>query len=254
MKVQISLGGTTLAILVGLAGTAAAQTSAPSLRSTPTIEEREAEAKIACLGGRPDRGIEILAQLYTETNEPNYLYNQGRCFQQNSRHAEALSRFREYLRKAQGLSPQERDEVQTFIKECEAQKDQTGGPGPTAVVSSAGDEAARAASTGRMRTIGYAAAGVGVAALAVGAVMSWQVKAKQDAFEKDHKLSFSQTEYNSGQRVEVLQWVGYAVGVVALGTGGIFYYLGSQHHEGGGVALVPVVTGTTAGALLRMGL
>jgi hypothetical protein len=248
MKVQPGLGalGAAIVALLAAATPAAAQ----------TIDEREAEAKVACLAGKADRGIEILAKLYAETNEPNYLFNQARCFQQNNRPDEALSRFREYLRKARDLSPQDREEVDRFIKECEAQKAESArlaAPAPTSPEAALqADQPARVASAKRMRTIGYVAAGVGVAALAFGATMSWQVKAKQDAFEKDHRLSFSQTEYNSGQRVEVLQWVGYAVGAVALGTGGIFYYLGSQGHEARSMAFVPVVTGTSAGALVRL--
>ena len=55
-------------------------------------EGRELQAKEACLGGHPDKGIELLAQLYAETNDPTYIYNQGRCFEQNGRPADAVTR------------------------------------------------------------------------------------------------------------------------------------------------------------------
>src|SRR5450631_2643141 len=71
-------------------------------------DARELQAKEACLGGHPDKGIELLAQLYAETNDPTYIYNQGRCFEQNGKASDALTRFREYLRKAPGLSADER--------------------------------------------------------------------------------------------------------------------------------------------------
>src|SRR6185503_1526342 len=75
-------------------------------------DPRELEAKKACLANKPDRGIELLAELYAETNEATYIYNQGRCYQQNGRSADALIRFREYLRKAQGLPAADKAEVE----------------------------------------------------------------------------------------------------------------------------------------------
>ena len=84
-------------------------------------DPRELEAKKACLGGRPDRGIELLAEMYAETNDPTYIYNQGRCFQQNGKPREALTRFREYMRKARDLSPDDKALVEGYISELEQQ-------------------------------------------------------------------------------------------------------------------------------------
>lgn len=55
-------------------------------------------ARTACLAGDYSKGATILSQLFVETKDPNYIYNQARCFEQNSRYQEALSRFQEYLR------------------------------------------------------------------------------------------------------------------------------------------------------------
>jgi hypothetical protein len=84
-------------------------------------DPREREAKKACLGGRTARGIELLAEMYAETNDPTYIYNQGRCFQQSGNAREALSRFREYLRKAPTMSADDRALVQGYISELEEQ-------------------------------------------------------------------------------------------------------------------------------------
>ena len=99
-------------LLVGLmSGVASAQERDP----------RELEAKKACLGGRPDRGIELLAEMYAETNDPTYIYNQGRCYQQNGNAREALTRFREYMRKAHDMSADDKALVQGYISELEDQ-------------------------------------------------------------------------------------------------------------------------------------
>ena len=98
-----------LIVAVGAGGVARAQ------------DARELQAKEACLGGHPDKGIELLAQLYAETNDPTYIYNQGRCFEQNGRATDAVTRFREYLRKAQNLAPDEKTDLQKRIDDLEAQ-------------------------------------------------------------------------------------------------------------------------------------
>ena len=90
---------------------------------------REVEAKKACLARHTDRGIELLAELYAETNDPTYIYNQARCFQQGGKPQEALVSFREYLRKARDLPADEKAQVQGYITELEAQTRQ-GSPAP----------------------------------------------------------------------------------------------------------------------------
>ncbi|HSY38574.1 MAG TPA: hypothetical protein VLA79_03570, partial [Polyangia bacterium] len=107
-------------------------------------DARELQAKEACLGGHPDKGIELLAQLYAETNDPTYIYNQGRCFEQNGRATDAVTRFREYLRKAQNLAPDEKTDLQKRIDDLEAQtrpavtvSPAPGRAGPVAVTTAA---------------------------------------------------------------------------------------------------------------------
>ena len=197
----------------------------------------------------------LLAQLYTDTNDPNYIFNQARCFQQNSHPDEAISRFREYLRKARNLPAQEREEVQQYIGECEAMKTEAlRGRAPAAPADGALEQVkvARADTARRMRTVGLVSAGVGALGLGFGIVMSLQVRAREDEFERKNLVTFNQKDYNSGQRIETLQWVGYAAGVVALGTGALFYFLGSQGDEPRAVSLAPVITRTGGGALLRV--
>jgi hypothetical protein len=78
------------------------------------------QAHKACLSGQTDKGIAILAELYATNKKANYIYNQARCYQQNDRPAEAISRFREYLRVAGKISAKEEREVRKQIAECQA--------------------------------------------------------------------------------------------------------------------------------------
>jgi len=81
---------------------------------------RERQAKKACLSGDYVKGVSILAELYVETEEPTYLYNQGRCYEQNVRYVEAAERFREYMRKARRMTAKEKADAEKHIAECEA--------------------------------------------------------------------------------------------------------------------------------------
>jgi hypothetical protein len=91
---------------------------APPVRGA-SVESRQKAAKKACLLGDVDKGAEILADLYVETNDETYIYNQGRCFEQNGKNEQAVLRFKEYLRKAKNLRPADRDAVVKKIDELQ---------------------------------------------------------------------------------------------------------------------------------------
>jgi hypothetical protein len=96
----------------------AALAVAPRARGAD-VESRQRAAKKACLLGNVDKGAEILADLYVETNDETYIYNQGRCFEQNGKNEQAALRFREYLRKAKNLRPADREGVLKKIGELQ---------------------------------------------------------------------------------------------------------------------------------------
>ena len=105
-----------------------------------SVESRERAAKKACLLGDVDKGAEILADIYVSTNDPTYIYNQGRCFEQNGMNDRAVLRFKEYLRKAKGLSQADSDAVLKKIDELQGAAGQHGAqpaPAPTAQPSAA---------------------------------------------------------------------------------------------------------------------
>jgi tetratricopeptide (TPR) repeat protein len=107
-------------VLVGLSATAQA---APS--------QRELDAREAFAAGRYEQALDLFAKLYAETLHPTYLRNIGRCEQNLGQPEKAIASFREYLRKARGLPPEERSEVEGYIKEMEAlQARRASPPGP----------------------------------------------------------------------------------------------------------------------------
>jgi hypothetical protein len=187
-------------------------------------ESRQVKAKRACAAGRVEEGVEILAALYAESGDVNYVYNQGRCYQQNGRVDQALNRFREYLRRATGASEQERAEVRGFIEELERQRERTSPPQPERPA----DQGAR---SGRLRTAGVTLAVVGVAAVGTGVVLSLKVRGSARDVERYVRDTQPYADpqvvagkMRSGGRLETFQWVAYGAGVAAL-AGGVSCYL-----------------------------
>ena len=90
---------------------------APALAAT---DKRELQAREDFAAGRYQEALDIFAKLYAEKLHPNYLRNIGRCYQNLGDPDKAISAFREYLRKAKGVSVEERAEVEGYIKEMEA--------------------------------------------------------------------------------------------------------------------------------------
>jgi hypothetical protein len=177
-------------------------------------DPREADAQHACLTGDYQHGIDLLAQLYIVSDDVNYLYNQGRCLQQNGRFAEAIPRFREYLRKVKDPSPAEVADAEKQIAECRRLAD----PPPPAVQAQVlpPDDGARS------RRIGGVLAVIGAVAL-VGAMAAGLAV---QSFEKDEEQQFDPTRNLWGSRLEVLQWAGYGLGAISLGVGASFWVAG----------------------------
>jgi len=98
-------------------------------------EAKERAARKACLSGNYVKGVDLLSDLLIDTNDVNYIFNQARCFEQNSRYTEAAGRFREYLRKASGLSPEDKADTEKHIADCQALIEPKPTPEPVRVVS-----------------------------------------------------------------------------------------------------------------------
>jgi hypothetical protein len=76
--------------------------AAPAIAASRGAEQyaaQERAARKACLKGDYGKGVDILADLFVDTKDPTYIFNQGRCFEQNRRYEDAIGRFEEYLRR-----------------------------------------------------------------------------------------------------------------------------------------------------------
>jgi hypothetical protein len=95
-----------------------------------------------------DKGAEILADLYVDTSDSNYIYNQARCFEQNGKNAQAALRFKEYLRKAKKLPREDVDAVLKKIDELQgADSRHAAQPAPAPLPPSAAQPSAAAAAS-----------------------------------------------------------------------------------------------------------
>lgn len=250
---------------------AAGAASKPTNR--PAIEKA---AKKACITGDVRKGIDLLGDLYVETNDATYVYNQGRCFQQNHRWEEAVDRFQEYLRKVPDLTMKDKTEVDGNISECEAKQAKLAAapvapvaaappaPLPTATLSAAPAVATvKLAATpapvvteqrsgSRLRTSGMVTGFVGVVALASGMVCNLHANSLTRDLNKP--AGWDRSKASSRDNYETLGWVGYGVGAAALATGAALFILGGR--SGGTdvpatVALTPVLVPGFASLSLR---
>jgi tetratricopeptide (TPR) repeat protein len=236
-------------------------------------QSQEREAKKACLAGDYLKGVTILSELYADSNDPTYIFNGGRCFQQNGRYEEAILRFREYLRKAKKATEEDRSEALKNIADCQALMG--GKPGsPAAVVqpstppapTAAGQKAAMVAaqpetvvqqapppaSPGRgLRIAGIVGLALGGAALATGVVLNLEANSLASDLESTTDYERSKESRRAGY--ETLGWVSYGVGAALVTGGAILYYIGRSHGRGAtsGVALRPAFAAGHVGAVLE---
>jgi hypothetical protein len=197
-----------------------------------------------------------------------WVYNQARCYQQNNRWEQAISRFREYLRKAKDISESDRADTERQIADCEQSLGKTSQvapppvaatlPVPTqpevrpraaepavATVSSAPEPPLSDANKGKgLRVAGIISAAVGVAAVGTGVGLALKAN------------GLSTTDYSRSredQRTSLKTWsmVGYGVGAAAIVTGVVLYIVGWPSEQSSSVALLPVVTPDGASVLLN---
>jgi tetratricopeptide (TPR) repeat protein len=249
--------------------------SANALSATAKPASRqsmERAAKKACATSDYQKGIDILADLYLDTNDAVYVYNQARCYQQNSRQAQAIDRFREYLRKAPDLTDAERADVEKHIAECESLLPKTP-PEPTVVPrepppvqpvsqpSASPAETLAAPSTvpvssgSGLRVAGLVTSGIGLAAIATGVVLAAQTHSLTNDIQNSESGSYASKESRRAS-YETWGWVSYGVGAAAVATGAILYVVGRS--SGGSsprteVSLLPTFVPGEARLILRGG-
>src|SRR3954462_575899 len=84
----------------------------------------EMKAREAFAAGKYDDALNLFAKLYAETLHPVYLRNIGRCHQKLRQPEAPIDKFREYLAKEKKLPGDERKEIEGYIKEMEALKEE----------------------------------------------------------------------------------------------------------------------------------
>jgi hypothetical protein len=102
--------------------------SAGAARAADENDEHRALKYYAA--GEYRQALDLYAKLYADTLHPTYLRNIARCHQNLGDADKAVSSFREYLRKAKGLSAAERAEVEGYIAELEQKKAAQASPPP----------------------------------------------------------------------------------------------------------------------------
>jgi hypothetical protein len=230
-----------------------------------STKAQEKSAKKACAAGDFRKGVEILAELYVETNDVNHIFNQGRCYEQNHQWESAIDRFREYLRKNKG-SATEQAEAERHLADCESfqQKEEAKlapqavvvpPPAPVVQVAPAAVpepapapapviERTETRSENRgvgLRVTGIVLGSLGIAAAATGVVLNLKANSLGDEYNRTQSESTksSRNTYKTGALV------GYAAGGGLLVTGIILYLVG---HSAGAdepastTAILPVVS------------
>jgi hypothetical protein len=214
--------------------------------------------------------VAILSELYADSNDPTYIFNSGRCLQQNGRYEEAVLRFREYLRKAKKASEEDRSEAEKNIADCQALMGAKGAgapatePGPPPTVSGQAaptvapqpaiivQQAPPPASSGRgLRIAGITAFAVGGAALATAVVLN--LKANSLASDLETTTHYERSKESTRVTYKNLSWAGYGVGAACVVTGAVLYLVGRGQGQGttSRVALRPAFGDGRLGALLE---
>jgi hypothetical protein len=92
------------------------------------VNQMEMTARESFAAGRYAEALESFAKLYAQTLDPVYLRNIGRCHQKMREPDKAIDAFHDYLAKTksgkQKISADEREEIQGYIKEMEALRDE----------------------------------------------------------------------------------------------------------------------------------
>ena len=266
---------------VVIAASVFALTVTPTLAADKKAQRKQAQeraARKACLNGDYTKGVAILSDLFVDTKDPTYIFNQGRCFEQNHRYEDALSRFEEYLRTAPAnLEATDRAAAEKHIADCrERLPDQSSKaqpspqpfvpppPPPAAVAAPAPSSPAPIAVRSEsppppihagagLRVAGIVTASVGVAAVAAGVLLN--VKANNLVKTMDTTLGNYESRDADRKNYQTMAWIGYAAGAACVVTGAVLYGLGLRAGGNGStnVALLPAFGPNQASALLTGG-
>ena len=270
-RIVVSYGLTASLGVVLLFSTATTQAAnARPKQSGAAAKDRAAKekaAKKACIVGDAKAGIDILGDLYVDTGDPAYVFNQGRCYEQNHRLEEAIDRFREYLRKIPDGSVNEKSDANAHIADCEALiAKHSGGtsssppqvasqpppvPGippaalnpvqPPVAIVPAQPSAPKAEGRG-LRIGGAVTTVVGLCAVGTGVGLA----IKERSLTNEINTKFSQSKESTRASYQTWGYVSYGVGAAEIVGGAVLYYLGWRSGQSESayteISLLPTLT------------
>ncbi|MGD0835539.1 MAG: hypothetical protein ABSB49_02720 [Polyangia bacterium] len=252
------------------------------LASVPAFADgrqaQERTARKACLAGDYNRGVSILADLFVDTKDPTYIFNQGRCFEQNHRYEDAISRFEEYLRVPDAkLNAADRAAAEQHIADCKdrlppevsgksqasvpsfvqpvpaAPPEPKSTPEASASVAVPSEKPEAPGSGSSLRVAGIVTASVGVAAVAAG--VAFNIESNNIVNQFETSVSYSTSRNTDINTYKTMAWVGYGVGAACVVTGAILFGFGLRGGSSSPtkIAILPVAGPGQAGALLAGG-
>ena len=230
------------------------------------VGARERSARKACLSGDFAKGVEILSDLFVETEDTTFIFNQGRCFEQNRRYEDAIARFQEYLRASPKVSAGDKADAEKHITDCQDLLDRQSAklaPAPRApepvvvrqpppsvlvpapeLVAVQKETPAKPGSTGGagLRTAGIMTASVGGAALIAGIALNMKVNSLATEME-DTPGAWSTGKESNRKTYQTFGWVAYGAGATCVVTGAVLYILGRQtgSESNNTTALLPTI-------------
>ncbi len=232
-------------------------------RAVNSKDSQEKAARKACLTGDVSAGLSILADLFVEHQNPVYVFNQGRCLEQNSRYKEAIARFEEFLRIADNhnLPEDVKATGQKHLDGCKAKVAEESPvaapppvaqplpqpppqPAPPVQVVEKPNVQPEAPSDGKGLLIG----GIVTGTVGVGAVVAGYFLGKKSndliAEMQTHPDSYTMGKHSDQQTYKTLAWVSYAVGGACVASGVVMIAIGASRSASPSqtdVALVPVL-------------
>ena len=242
--------------------TIVASTGLASAEKAKSRTGQEKAAKKACSVGDFQKGVDILSDLFVETSSPTYVYNQGRCYQQNNRWEQAIGRFREYLRIAKDLTDSDNAAAGQQIADCQtslgkaaqlAPQPAVAAPPPIARTETPAPVSETAAPPvvakpaplpleddhGKsLRTAGVVCAAVGLAAVGAGVGLALKT---QSISSDEQKHGPTIDKEDQRKSLETWGWVSYGIGAAAIATGAVLYIVGRSSYRASSVALLPIL-------------